>query len=62
MNIRIMKVKYNEEENDYTITFQYETDFNQMVIKTINNIQLDNLDAWTIKEEICQHIPTYHCK
>ena len=36
MNIKIIKIKYNEEENNYIITFQYNTDFNHTIIKTIN--------------------------
>lgn len=70
MEIKIMKVRRGLFGNVYTITFQYKTDFNELIIKTQNFVIDDIIENDTITEtdievmvdEIKNHIPTYHCK
>ncbi len=59
MNIKIIKIK-EVELNQYNITFQYKTDFNQLVIKTINNLIVNN--RYELKNQLVDLIPTYHNK
>ena len=60
MKVKIVKDIYNEETEVRKVTFQYETDFNKLVIKTIN-IYID-LSDYELEEYLINSIPTYHCK
>ena len=60
IKVEILKDIYNEETETRKVTFQYETDFNKLIIKTIN-IYID-INGYELEEYLINSIPTYHCK
>ena len=61
IQVKIIKDNYNKDTEIRLVTFQYKTDFNQLIIKTseVNDLFLD---GYELQEYLVQLIPTYHCK
>ena len=60
IQVKIIKDNYNKSTEIRTITFQYKTDFNQLIIKTLD-IYTD-LNEYELENYLVDSIPTYHCK
>ena len=60
IKIKIIKDSYNKSTEIRTITFQYKTDFNQLIIKTIDIY--NNLNNYELENYLIDSIPTYHNK
>lgn len=60
IKVEIVKDVYNEKTEIRKVTFQYKTDFNQLVIRTIN-IYTD-LNGYELEEYLINSVLTYHCK
>jgi len=58
--MNIVKDVYNEKTEIRKVTFQYKTDFNKLIIKTID-IYTD-LSGYELEEYLINSVPTYHCK
>ena len=59
-NIKIIKDIYNNDTEIRTITYEYKTDFNQLVIKTVD-IHIE-LNGYELEQHLIDLIPSYHCK
>ena len=60
MNIKIIKDIYNKSTEIRTIVYEYKTDFNQLVIKSVDiYIELNNDE---LENHLIDLIPTYHIK
>ena len=58
--IKIIKDNYIKADELRKVTYQYKTDFNQLVIKTVDINT--NLNDYELEQHLLDLIPTYHCK